>query len=100
MFRTLDDEWKRRTRQFPTVATGKFFLWRSETDALYLVTFHPTLYQFLATELSQQHTYKDAFQSQWVEEIASDPHILTQLRAECYPIVTQQHQNSCVGATP
>jgi len=27
IFRTLDDEWKRRTRQFPTVATGKFFLW-------------------------------------------------------------------------
>jgi len=84
IFRTLDDEWKRCTTQFRAVATGRFFLWQSETDTLYLLTFHPALYQFLTTESTQQATYKDAFQSPWAEELTNNPHILAQLQAKCY----------------
>jgi len=100
VFWTLDDKWKQHTTQFRAIAMGKFFLQWSETDALYLVTFLPALYQFLATESTQQHTYKDAFQSPWAEELANNPHILMQLQAERYCTPAEYQWTSCVEATP
>jgi len=91
IFWTLDDEWKRRCTQFPTIATGKFFLRQSETDALYIRVFHPELHLYLTNGPDSQHWYKDASQSQWAEEITKDPHILTQLQVERYHTPAEYH---------
>jgi len=91
IFRTLDDKWKRRCTQFPTITTGKFFLRQSETDTLYICIFHPELHLYLTNGPDSQHRYKDAFQSQWTEEITNDPHILAQLQVERYHTPAEYH---------
>jgi len=75
------------------ITTGKFFLQRSETGTLYILTFHSTLHQFLINGPNPQNAYKDTFQSQccWAEEIANDSHILAQLQTEHYLTPAQYH---------
>jgi len=73
------------------IATGKFFLRRSETDALYIRIFHSALYQYLLNGPDLQVRYKDTSQSQWAEEITNDPHILAQLQVERYHTPAKYH---------
>jgi hypothetical protein len=85
-FRSMDNEWERRAPKYGEEGTGKFFLRRSNTDALYVLIFHPELYKRLISDPARHRFYTapyfDPYDSVWVQILSQDPDALDWLALE------------------
>ena len=66
-FRQIDREWTKREDQYGPKSTGKYFLRKSSDHALYILIFHPDLYESLYQNHSgtQPQPYCNGYESIW-----------------------------------